>query len=227
MYCVKCGQQVPEGDRFCTRCGAPMELPVSSAAQPVPVPPPAPQPAPAQVTRPTPQPAPAPAAQPAPQPAPAWAATQPLRYAGFWRRFAAALIDGAIVGLLWFVLSGVYEFATSRLLETTAFAPDGMALTRALWLVTAGRWALGMALVLLCFALPEGTRRGASPGKLALRLRVARSDGGRAGITRSMLRTALKPLSAAPLMLGFVIAGWNPRRRALHDMLSGSVVLRV
>lgn len=197
MYCVKCGQQVPDDDRFCTRCGAPME------------------------------PVPAPTPQPTAQAAPAWPVTaQPLRYAGFWRRFVAALIDGVLVGLLWFVLSGLYEFATSRILESTAFSPDGVALGRALWLVSAGRWMLAVLVVFLYFALPEATRRGASLGKIVMGLRVSRPDGDRAGIVRSTLRTALKPLSAAPLMLGFVIAGWNRRKQALHDLLSGSVVLR-
>lgn len=185
MYCVRCGQQVSDSDRFCTRCGAPME------------------------------------------PAPAWPATvQTLRYAGFWRRVIAALIDVVLVGLLWFVISGLYDFATSRILENTAFTPDGVALGRALWLISGGRWLVAVLVALLYFALPEATRRGASPGKLVMRLRVARADGETTGIGRSVLRTALKPLSAAPLMLGFLIAAWNRRKQALHDLLSGTVVLR-
>ncbi len=212
MYCVKCGQQVPDSDRFCTRCGAPMEL--AAAPQPVAAPP-------VPVSQPIPVP------QPVPQAVPSWpAVAQPLRYAGFWRRFIATLIDGVIVGLLWFVLSGLYEFATTRLIENTAFSPDGAALIRTLAFVDVGRWLLGVLVVLLYFAVPESTKRGASLGKLIMRLRVARPDGGRAGLVRSVARTALKPVSAAPLMLGFVIAGWNHRKRALHDMLSGSVVLR-
>lgn len=216
MYCVKCGQQVSDSDRFCTRCGAPMEpAPTPQVAQPAPhaapAPAPAPQPAPAAV----------------PQTAPAWPATvQALRYAGFWRRFIAALIDGVLVGLLWFVMSGLYDFATTRVLENTAFSPDGVALGRALWLISGGRWLMAVLVALLCFALPEATRRGASPGKLVMRLRVARADGETTGIGRSVLRTVLKPLSAAPLMLGFLIAGWSSRKQALHDLLSGSVVLR-
>ncbi|MDY0341610.1 MAG: RDD family protein [Coriobacteriia bacterium] len=168
-------------------------------------------------------PMPQPFEQPTPVRTPA---ARPLRYAGFWRRFIAVLIDGVLFGLLWFVLSGLYEFATSRILETTAFSPDGVALGRALWLISAGRWMLAVLAVLLYFVLPEATKRGASPGKLAMRLRVAQANGGRTGIVRSALRTALKPISAAPLMLGFVIAGWNHRKQALHDLLSGSVVLR-
>lgn len=198
MYCVKCGQQVPDDHRFCMRCGAQMG------------------------------PAPMPAATPQPvTQAAAWPVTaQPLRYAGFWRRFVAALIDGVLIGLLWFVLSGLYEFVASRILEATTFSTDGIALGRALWLVSAGRGVLAMLVVFLYFALPEATRRGASLGKMAMRLRVSRPDGDRTGIVRSALRTALKPISAAPLMLGFLIAGMNSRKQALHDLLSGSVVLR-
>ena len=226
MYCVKCGQQVPDSDRFCTRCGAPMEpapAPQVARSAPQAAPAPAPAPLPQAPTATAPQPAPA----AAPQTAPAWPATvQALRYAGFWQRFIAALIDGVLIGLLWFVMSGLYDFATTRILENTAFAPDGIALGRALWLISGGRWLMTVLVALLYFALPEATRRGASPGKLVMRLRVARTDGDRAGIGRSVLRTALKPLSAAPLMLGFLMAAWSRRKQALHDLLSGSVVLR-
>lgn len=211
MYCVKCGQQLSDGDRFCTRCGAPVGSGPTPQATPVPAPSPVPQ---------TPS-------APGPTPASAWSTSaQSLRYAGFWRRLVAALIDGVAVGLLWFVMSGLYAFVTSRILETTAFSPDGVALDRALSLISAGRWVMGALLALVYFAIPEGTRRGASLGKAAMRLHVARTDGAAAGLGRSVLRTALKPLSAAPLMLGFLMAGWNRRKQALHDLLSRSVVLR-
>lgn len=199
MFCVKCGSQMPDTDRFCRKCGAPAR-----------------QQAPA-----TPQPAPA-----AWQPVPSAVAQQTPRYAGFWRRFAAALIDGVVFGALWFVVTGLYEFASTLVLERTVFSPDGAGLLRAMWLLSAGRWLVMAALVIGYFAIPEGSKRGASLGKLLLRLRVASKDGQRAGVARATVRTLLKPVSALPLMMGFLIAAWSGRKQALHDMMSGSVVLR-
>lgn len=205
MICMRCGAPIPDGDRFCSGCGTPVQV-----AQPAPQPQAWPQ-------QPSPQQWPQAAQAPYPQ---------AVRYAGFWRRFVAALIDGIVVGPIWFVLSGIYDFAAITLLESTAFAPDGAALARALWLSSAGRWLLLALVVFLYFVLMESTTRGASLGKMLLRIRVARADGTRTGLGRSLVRTALKPVSALPLMLGFIIAGWNREKRALHDLLSGCVVVR-
>lgn len=207
MTCTRCGALIPVGDRFCSVCGTPVQV-----AQPAPQP--------QQWQQPMPQPQPWPQTVQAPYP-------QAVRYAGFWRRFIAALVDGLVVGIVWFVLSGLYDFAATTFLEGTAFSPDGAALERALWLSGAGRWLLLALVIFGYFVLMESTARGASLGKMVLRIRVARADGGRTGLGRSLARTALKPVSALPLMLGFVVAGWNRKKQALHDLLSGCVVVRV
>ncbi len=213
MTCARCGALIPVGDRFCSNCGAPVQL------APQPQPPARPQPAVSQ-------PQVWPQMQPWPQAAQV-SYPPAVRYAGFWRRFAAALVDGLVVGPLWFVLSGLYDFAAAALLEGTAFAPDGAALERALWLSGAGRWLLLALVVFGYFVLMESTTRGASLGKMLLRIRVALPDGTRTGLVRSLARTALKPVSALPLMLGYLIAGWNRKKQALHDLLSGCVVVRI
>ncbi|MBU2603316.1 MAG: RDD family protein [Actinobacteria bacterium] len=170
----------------------------------------------------------APAAAPAaPAAAPAVPAAPAVRYAGFWRRFVAAVIDGLIVAPLWILLSGLYEFASAMTLERMVFSPDGVGLVRTLNVLSAGRWLLFALVVFGYFVLAEASSRGASLGKRLMRLRVARHDHGRTGIGRSMARTAFKAISAAPMMIGFLLAGWNSQKRALHDFMSGCVVVRV
>jgi uncharacterized RDD family membrane protein YckC len=83
-----------------------------------------------------------------------------------------------------------------------------------------------LAVAIVYFGLMEATRRGASPGKLVTGLRVCRPDGSRAGVVRAVARTLFKPLSAAPLMAGFAIAGLTARKQALHDLLTGTIVVR-
>ncbi len=48
MFCSQCGQQVPDGSRFCLFCGSPLAFAPGAAAAPYPNP--APAPAPAQPT---------------------------------------------------------------------------------------------------------------------------------------------------------------------------------
>lgn len=63
MFCTNCGAQVPDGSKFCTRCGSPIAAAPASAPTPVP---PAPAPEPAPVPEPVATPAPAPEPIPAP-----------------------------------------------------------------------------------------------------------------------------------------------------------------
>lgn len=63
MFCESCGTFIPDGQSFCTNCGAPVASPAPVAAAA-----PVAEPAPAPAAAPAPAPAPAPAAQPFAQP---------------------------------------------------------------------------------------------------------------------------------------------------------------
>jgi uncharacterized RDD family membrane protein YckC len=61
-----------------------------------------------------------------------------------------------------------------------------------------------------------------------MRLRVVSADdGGRIGAGRSLLRFVYLVLCAIPFMLGFAPVLVDDRRRGLHDMLAGTVVVEV
>ena len=68
---------------------------------------------------------------------------------------------------------------------------------------------------------------GRSIGKWTTGLRIERIGGGRPGIVRALLRHFVGyPLSLLPLGLGFLFAAVTPTGRALHDFISGTVVVR-
>src|SRR5437762_10555062 len=68
---------------------------------------------------------------------------------------------------------------------------------------------------------------GRSIGKWTTGLRIERIGGGAPGIVRALLRHFVGyPLSLLPLGLGFLIATVSPTGRALHDFISGTVVVR-
>jgi uncharacterized RDD family membrane protein YckC len=135
-------------------------------------------------------------------------------------------MDGVIVFALWLVISALWGLAEAAYMERTLFAPDGVGLMRALTVFSVGRWVLLVLLVFVYFAVMEATPRGASLGKRVMRLRVTTLDGQREGVARSTARTALKVLSAVLLMIGYLMAGLTRRKQALHDMMSGSLVVR-
>ena len=124
-------------------------------------------------------------------------------YAGATRRFVAALVDAVIVGLL----------------VSAAHAP--LMRLAAGWIAPA---ALG-AIVLAYFVLLPASPAQATPGQSALDIKVTTLEGERIGIARALVRFGASVVSAAVAMLGLFMADFDPRRRAFHDRLAGTLVV--
>ena len=67
---------------------------------------------------------------------------------------------------------------------------------------------------------------GQSIGKMLTGLRVVRADGDAASFSRLLVRHLIGyPLTILTAGLGFLFAALNPKGRALHDFLSGTIVV--
>ena len=82
-------------------------------------------------------------------------------------------------------------------------------------------WVLAAGAYLVFF----WTVAGQTPGMRLLGLRVSRPGGGSLGVARSAVRFVGLLLAIAPAFLGFVPALFDRRRRALPDLLAGTVVV--
>lgn len=121
--------------------------------------------------------------------------------AGFWRRFAAALVDGILVG----VVTGVIE-AFNR--------PAG--------------GAIGFALTVGYYTYLEGSPSGQTVGKRALGIRVIDfSGGGPIGFGRAIIRYFGRWVSAIVLLLGYFWMLWDRERQTWHDKFANDVVVPV
>jgi uncharacterized RDD family membrane protein YckC len=67
---------------------------------------------------------------------------------------------------------------------------------------------------------------GRTPGKMILGLKVVDTHGQAPGFVRALLRTILGIAGSALLFIGHVPAFFDPARRALHDRLLGTRVVR-
>jgi uncharacterized RDD family membrane protein YckC len=89
---------------------------------------------------------------------------------------------------------------------------------------------IGIGLTLIVAVIDLGVMAGLtgkSIGKLTTGLRIERVGGGPPGIPRALLRHFVGyPLSLLPFGLGFLIATVGTSGRALHDLISGTVVVR-
>jgi uncharacterized RDD family membrane protein YckC len=88
---------------------------------------------------------------------------------------------------------------------------------------------IGVAVTLIVAVVDLGVFAGLSGqslGKWATGLRVERINGRPPGIGRSLLRHFIGyPLSFLPLGLGFLVVAINANGRALHDVITGTIVV--
>lgn len=151
-----------------------------------------------------------------------------MRAGGFLRRTAAAFVDFAILLPVWatagLALCIGFGQPIPRLAELSpdllvAALLDGNAASEALL-------ALSAILAFLYFFVFHAAR-GQTPGKRLLGLRVIDAYGSRPSLLRTLLRTASYLLSLLPCSLGFLWIGFDRERRALHDWVAGTYVVRV
>ena len=188
IFCANCGERLGPEARYCRACGAAVALagPTPTARQAV---------------------SPISSGQPDRKPTPAEAAAEDQHYAGFWRRFAAGIVDVAIISTV--------------LIVTSAATP-----TSTVGLIT----FLGVFIFLgppLYFILMTGLR-GQTLGKMVLRIKVVKPGRKRPGIWTALLREVIgKFLSAIVLSLGYFWIGWDNAKQGWHDKIAGTYVVGV
>jgi uncharacterized RDD family membrane protein YckC len=138
-------------------------------------------------------------------------------YAGFWRRMAANIIDGFAIGLITLPVTLPMIFAAG-------FAGEGGHHVGVLLVQLAVQLFAFLATVLY-FTCFHASRLMASPGKLAVGIKVVRADGQRLNFGRSLGRGFAYYLSYLTLYIGFLIAAFTQRKQALHDLICDTLVV--
>jgi len=159
--------------------------------------------------------------------APAMAAVAGRHYGGFWIRFVARLIDGIIVGIAnaiiripFLLLFGLGAGGLGRgrdLGDGMIFVPS---LAGFLGISTLIGLAIGVA-----YEVYFLSAHGATPGKMALGLKVIRADGGPISPMLALARYFASWVSAIILMIGYIMAAFDPEKRALHDRICETRVI--
>jgi uncharacterized RDD family membrane protein YckC len=139
--------------------------------------------------------------------------TREVRYAGFWVRACALLIDSLIlwVPLMLVAVAGMWLTQDSH----SYLARRGEGLLRLIAMF--GAW--------LYFAGMESSSRQATVGKGMFGLIVTDEAGRALSMGRASARFVSKIISAIPIYLGFMMAGFTGKKQALHDLISGTVVV--
>lgn len=140
-----------------------------------------------------------------------------VRYAGFWIRWVAYLIDAVVIGAIRSIILLPLGFS---LMDRGAF--------RSPWFFThVGEAQFSSFAISLCYFVFFWTQYGATPGKMVLRLKVISVQGGPLSLGQAVGRYFGQILSGILLCIGFMMAGWDDQKRALHDRLVETRVIRL
>lgn len=147
-------------------------------------------------------------------------------YIGFWKRALAFVIDGILASvppaviclplILWQVSKITQTEGTEQALGHIA-AVGGIYI---LWQI------LGLVCFWLYFAWLESGPKQATFGKRIMGIKVVDYKGERLGFGRATGRTFAKLLSYTLMYIGFIMAGMTNRKRALHDYIAQTYVVR-
>lgn len=138
--------------------------------------------------------------------------------AGFWIRVVATLVDAFIVFGLQFILGSILAVAGT---VTTVGAETG-----------AGETAMVVHLFNLIISFVYYVfftgYNGQTPGKMALRIKVVRRDGGPVGYARAAFREVpAKFLSGILFGIGYLMVAFDEQKRGLHDRMSDTYVIKL
>ena len=151
-----------------------------------------------------------------------------FRYGGFWIRFVAVLIDSVILGV---AASAVQMLLLGRAFSPFARMRPDVPPDEALAAVGTMMGALGLSMLvsITMTACYEGffiSRVGATPGKMVFGLKVVRPNGAPVTLGRAIGRYFAKWLSSITLLIGYIIAAFDSEKRAMHDMICDTRVIK-
>ncbi|GAH83553.1 unnamed protein product, partial [marine sediment metagenome] len=107
-------------------------------------------------------------------------------YVGFWRRLVAYIIDGIILGAIIGVLMAIFG-----------------AQQAASWLGVIG----------FIYVIGFWTWRGQTPGKMAMGVKIIKTDGSPIGIGRASLRYLGYLVSAIIIFIGYLMIAWDSKKQ--------------
>ena len=134
------------------------------------------------------------------------------RYAGFWVRLGAVLIDliilSIVIGVPLSLIYGMDYWLSNKLIH--------------------GTWDFLLSYLFPFLATIWFWRKFlGTPGKMALKLKIVDArTGNKLTVAQSIGRYFAYIVSALPLCLGFIWIGIDSKKQGWHDKLAGSVVIR-
>lgn len=137
--------------------------------------------------------------------------------AGFWIRVLAYIIDSVLLITVQTVLTLLINMTIGML----GIATDGdPAINTVIWLFG--------AVLSISYAVFFTGYCGQTPGKMALRIKVIRTDGSQPSYGRAALREVPgKFISSVLLGIGYLMVAFDAQKQGLHDKIADTYVIKL
>ncbi len=138
-----------------------------------------------------------------------------MKYAGFWKRFVAYILDWMILLLTIFFTLGFLLYllhliiSCHRIVSMILFIPKML-----MFLVPP-----------LYFAILDSSEEQGTYGKRILSIKVTDLSGNRISFERALGRSLAMLLSFLTLGIGFLMAGFTKKKQSLHDIIAECLVV--
>ncbi len=140
-------------------------------------------------------------------------------YGGFWIRAAARIVDAILLNVVFLIVR--IPFGVAMLTPGAAQSPGAlMAMVGPMIFITF------LSLVATaCYEIFFIAKRGATIGKMIFGLKVIRADGSPLSLGLSTGRYFAQFLNSFTLGIGYLMAGFDDQKRALHDRICETRVI--
>jgi uncharacterized RDD family membrane protein YckC len=146
----------------------------------------------------------------------------PLRFAGFWIRVAAYMIDQIIMTIVSVPFTIWFQIKAQKALQAGVQAGQ---FDWGTYLANLGiSSAIGLGITLIYKVWFVG-KFAATPGKMLLKLKVVTATGDRVSYWRALGRFGGEFVSGMACGIGYLLVIWDKEKRALHDMMCNTRVI--
>lgn len=158
-----------------------------------------------------------------------------LKYAGFWLRFAAYIIDQFVIGIAGFILFvpvilGVIAFGVVNFDGIDNFtdlcASDALLMIGGIIGMILLAILISVVMKWLYYALMESSKFGGTIGKMAVHIKVVDMQGNRITFGRATGRYFSRIITNMTFLIGYIIAGFTEKKQALHDLIASCLVVQ-
>ncbi len=153
-----------------------------------------------------------------------------VRYAGFWLRLAAYIIDYIVLQLVVGVMSLPFMVGMiTGIIAASKEASEGPEVIAIVGVIMSFVFVIVIISLIvgwLYYALLESSKYQGTLGKVAVGIKVTDTVGNKITFARATGRYFGKIISSMTIYIGFIMAGFTVKKQALHDIMSDCLVIK-